>query len=421
MAIIDPKVDMLYSYRYKINKVYIIFPISSKYDDTIVELPAHRVNSFVKLDNFIENVYPVICLNLSIEESLYERIIEFKTTVKFQIDMRKFYINQDTAEESMYMRHINKTFSLILDDAVNTVNKSIRDAEFTDGDTNELQGISRNEDFFLFAADVIRANTSLINGVLRNATPADAVSTILSAGAIRKNLIMPSVANTTVYPYLVIPPLRITRALSFIESYYGLFRTGSIIYFGMDRNYIIPYCIRSRAVARNEPETVNIVVPQLGSALTDSIGSATKRSESNTPYVIADSQSFEPSEQDVTNQILYPIEIDVMDNEYGVLTTEKSSSAKNKTIIINPGENPFYKESYELRKRAVSTVITISVKNCDLSLFTPNKVYQFLFEDIKLMRRYKGKYHLVNIDIGYAKVSDVLEGGATMTFHRNVG
>lgn len=421
MGILDESVDMLRIYRYKVNNVYIIFPKDSHYDDYIVTLPSHRVSSLVVLDNYIENVYPIICIRISIEDSLYERIIEFKDSVKFQIDIRKYYTEQDTGEDSLCSAHMNVTYQLILDDAENTVNKTLRNSEFPEGDTDELMGIKRSEEFYLFNEEMIRSNTSLINGVLKNATVSDAIAAILRAANIKRNLIMPAVSNTQIYPYLVIPPLRITKALQFIESYYGMYRTGSIIYFGMDRNYIIPYCIRSRARAYNEPEMVNIIVPQTGSSITDILCSVVKKGEPNTPYVIADNTSFEPINEDVSNQILCPNDIDVIDNTYGTLTTETASKAKNKKVILQPGENIYYQEAFRLRKEALSMTIRISVKNCDLSIFTPNKVYQFLFEDTSLMRLYRGKYHLVNKETAYVKESDVFVGGASLTFHKNVG
>lgn len=413
MALVDAVNDRFCIYKYKVFKVYIIF------QDSIVDLDPYRVNSLVILDNYIENMYPIIQVNLSLEESLHNKIIENKSTVKFQIDMRKFYTTKHNGEESVPMAHMNRTFSLILDDTANTVNQDVREATFPEGDTNELQGISRNEDFFLFDSDIIRSNTALINAILKDSTPHAAISVILKAAGLSKNLIMPTTHNSTIYPYLVIPPLRIAKALGFVEAYYGLYRTGSIIYFGMDRNYLIPYCLRSRALVPGEPEIVNVIVPQAGSSITDTMCSVIKQSEPSTPYLVSDNAAFEPSDHNVSNQILYPNELDVIDNEHG--SRVAGAKDKNKKVKLNPCENPFYKDAYELRKQATSAVITLSVKNCDLAVFTPNKVYQLLFENTKLMRLYKGLYHLVKMDTAYVKESDEFEGGATLVFHKNIG
>ena len=420
MALLDPEVDDFRVYKYTVKSFNLIFPNSPEYENNVVELDSHRIQSFVVIDNYIENIYPIVDLTISIEDSLYDRIIEFKDDVRFHIDMRKKYTDMAEGRESLGYAHMNKTFSLILDDTVRNVNRSLRNAEFPEGDTDELMGIRRIEEFFLFAADMVVTNTTQINAILRNVTPAIAISKILHASGIRKNLIMPIAHNNALHSRLVIPPLRLTRAFSFIDAYYGLYRTGAITYFGITRNYIIPYCIRSRAVEYGEPEVINVVVPRIGSIMTDTMCSVIKFSEQGTQYVIADSNSFQPGNSDVSNSILYPNEIDVMNNEYGALSTENSSKEKNKKLVLNPGENPFYKEAYELRKLAVSMVISIFVKDCDLEVFTPNKVYQFLFEDTKLMKKYKGIYHLVSKTTAYTKEAECFMGGANLVFHKNV-
>lgn len=413
MALLDTVNDKFCLYRYKVNHVHIIF------SDQIVTLESHRVESLVVSDNYVLNMYPIIALRLSVEDSLHNKIIENKGEVKFQIDLRKFYTLKKNGEDSMSMAHMNRTFHLILDETANTVNSDVVKAEFPEGDTNELQGVTRIEEFYLFDSDIIRANTAIINAVLKEATPTAAISMILKAAGINKNLIMPVAHNITIYEQLVIPPLRIGKALGFIESYYGVYRSGSIIYFGMDRNYILPYCTRCGALESSEPEVVNIIVPQTGSSLTDSPCGVIRKSEPGTPYLVADNASFEPSDHNVTNTILYPNELEIMENETG----SKSASArdKNKKVKLNPTENPFYKDSYELRKAATSSVISLSVKNCDLSLFTPNKIYQILFEDTKLMKLYHGYYHLVKADMAYVKQTDEFEGGADLLFHKNIG
>lgn len=413
MALLDTVNDKFCLYRYKVNHVHIIFP------DQIVTLESHRVESLVIQDNYVDNMYPVISLRLSVEDSLHNKIIENKGEVKFQIDMRKFYTLKKNGEESIPMAHINRTFHLILDETANTVNSDVVKAEFPEGDTNELQGVTRIEEFYLFDSDIIRANTAIINAVLKEATPTAAISMILKASGLRKNLIMPVAHNITIYPELVIPPLRIGKALGFVESYYGVYRSGSIIYFGTDRNYFIPYCTRCAALAPSEQEIVNIIVPQTGSSLTDSPCGVSRASEPNTPYLVADNASFEPSDHNVTNTILYPNELEVMENETG--SKSSAASDKNKKVKLNPTENPFYKTSYDLRKLATSAVISLSVKNCDLSIFTPNKIYQILFEDTKLMKLYHGFYHLVKSDVAYVKQSDEFEGGADLMFHKNIG
>ena len=411
MAILSSKKDEFRIYRYHVKKLYLIF------DKDTMKMEPTRLNSFTVLENYLENLYPVIKIDLALEDSVYNKIIKNKSSIKIRIELVKYYMKGTSDKKSTKTVHMKQTFSLILDDALTASSENLHSKEYPHGDVNEMNAVTINMELFLFAGDLIRANTGIINDVLKNCTVTDALMYMMNKIGIRRNLLMPVSDNPTVYPELVIPPLKISKALGFLDSYYGVFRTGTIIYFGIDRNYILPYCKRAKVLAENEQEIVNIVIPKTGSSITDKLCSAKKKGAPSSIYVIGDASSFEPVNRDVSGKILNAETVDVVDNERGRINYTKGS---NKKVVIKPGESTFYKESYVARVNATATVITIAFKNCDLSVFTPNKIYQFLFEDSKLMKLYKGKYHLVNADISYIKEERDLTGGAICTFHKNV-
>lgn len=411
MAILNSKRDEFRIYRYKVKRLHLIFPKQTK------KLEPTRLNSLSIIENYLENLYPIIKIDLALEQSVYNKIIKHKSDVKVHIELVRYYMKGTDTKKSLKEVHIRKTFSLILDDAVNTVSESAHAKEYPEGDENAMNAVNMGMELFLFAGDLIKANTGIINAVLKNCTITDALMAIITKIGIKKNLIMPTSDNATIYPELVIPPLKLSHALSFLDSYYGIYRTGTIIYFGITRNYILPYCRRCKALASKEQEIVNIVVPKTGSNITDKLCTAVKKSSPKSIYIIADSESFDPKNKDVTGKILQAETVDVVDNERGRVNYTKEA---NKKVVIKPGESTFYKQAYTTRVNATSVVITVMLKDCDLSVLTPNKVYQFLFEDTKLTKLYKGKYHLVNVDISYIKEERDLTGGALCTFHKNV-
>lgn len=411
MAILNSKHDEFRTYRYKVKRLHLLFPKQT------VKLEPTRLNSLSIIENYLENLYPIIRIELALEQSIYNKIIKHKSDVKVHIELMRYYTKGTDTKKSLKETHITKTFSLILDDAVNTVSESAHAKEYPEGDENEMNAINMMMELFLFAGDLIKANTGIVNAVLKNCSIPDALMAIVTKIGIKKNLIMPVSDNATIYPELVIPPLKLSHALSFLDSYYGIYRTGTIIYFGINRSYILPYCRRCKALAPKEQEVVNIVVPKTGSNITDKLCSVVKKSSPKAIYIIADSESFDPKNKDVTGKILQAETVDVVDNERGRVNYTKET---NKKVVIKPGENTFYKQAYIARVNATATVITVTIKDCDLSVLTPNKIYQFLFEDTKLMKLYKGKYHLVNADISYINEKSYLTGGAVCTFHKNV-
>jgi hypothetical protein len=352
------------------------------------------------------------------EQSLYNKVIANKSTMKVQLDIRKFWLNDEKQSlKSAKEAYMNNTFELILDDAVNTLAQSSHNLEFPEGDTNEMNALTTTMELYLFPSTV-NDNTELINLIIKDTSISDAVGKVLKEAKITNNVVMAIPDNKNIISELVIPPLKLSKALGFIDSYYGIYTTGAIIYFGMERSYIIPYCKRIPGIlVGSEPDCVNIVVPKMGSEVTDKLCTVVKNGES-TPYIIADQNNFNPQNQDISAKVLYAADVEVVENQS---STVNKASTKNKKVIVLPSENSFYKTSYVARLNAVQTVLEVTVKDCDLSVFTPNKVYQFLFEDTAMMKQYQGKYHLVKCKIGLMKEEDNLRGGAVCTFHKNVG
>lgn len=410
MSIIDKKADDYLIYRYTVNELYILF------SDGAYKLENERLNSLSILDRYMENLYPITKIDLALEESVYNRIISEKDNLKIKLNVRKYYRKNSETEKSFESNYINGTFQLILDDSINTIDVNAHNLEYPEGDTGEMNSVQVTMELFLFKGDVIKANSKMVNAVLKETSVSAAIGYILTKSRV-SNLLMSRPDNQKIYEELKLPPLNIAKELAFVDSYYGLYNTGSIIYFGLDRSYIIPFCKPSDAYERNEIDTVCIIVPEIGSPITDNICSLKKYGDSSKAYFIADPESFDPKNLSTTGNVLHPEAINVVENETGEVTQSKE---KNKATEILPSENPFYKEIYEATVKSNDAAISISLKDGDFSLLTPNKKYQFIFESTKLSKIYKGYYYLCQCDIAFVKEGIDFTAGAQCLFRKSV-
>lgn len=409
MAIISKK-DDYYIYKYKVHELYLLFKGEN------YKMDKERLNDITVMDHYLDNVYPIIKIDLALEQSVYDQIIKEKDTLKVKINIRKYYRKNSDDKKSLESNYINDTFSLILDDMENSLDSGAHDLEYPEGDKGEMNAVTTNMELFLFKGDLIKSNTSLINRVFKNATVTGAIGYMLTkVGA--KKVLMTRPDNQEIYDELIIPPLKATQAFAFIDSYYGLYKTGSIIYFALDRAYIIPFCKPSNAYASKENETVCIIVPNIGSSITDNICTVKKHSDSTKDYVIADPDSFSPADRGVTDKVLNAQDVTTVDTDSGEIS---KASDKNKATEVLPSENPYYKEIYEATVKSNESVITISLKDCDFSVLTPNKKYQFIFEDTKLSKEYKGNYYLCQMDVSFLKEGKDFTGGAECVFRKSV-
>lgn len=409
MGIIDNKRDTYLFYKYRVHEIYLLFSSGS------YKLENERVNGLQITEDYVGNLYPIIKLTLALEPSIYYKLIQDKENVQVKLNLRKYYRENTEEKKSMFSNHINTTFKLILNDDDDFMGEKLHDLEYPEGDTEEMGSVTTEIDLYLFKADIIRANTENINFVIQNATVTTALTYMLTKiGA--KNVLLSSIDNRTNYDTIAIPPMKLAKAIAYLDSFYGFHRTGSIVYFGFDRSYIIRYCAQSNAFSQGEEETITIIIPQTGSQLTDNICSLRRSGEENHIYLISDGDSFESSNEDVTQRILSPEEIDVLNNDTGAM--ESRASSDNKLLSLRKTENPFYAEIYNHQLRSNEVVISCSFRDCLAEEITPNKRYKFIFEDTKLTHKYSGLFCLTSKDSIYVKDGEDLTVGVTCEFRK---
>ena len=79
---------------------------------------------------------------------------------------------------------------------------------------------------------------------------------------------------------MIIPPMKLSAALAYIDTFYGLYEKGSLIYFGVEAGYILKYDGPCTAYHYNENQTTSILVPKPSGELSDNPGVLLKQNQS---------------------------------------------------------------------------------------------------------------------------------------------
>jgi hypothetical protein len=198
----------------------------------------------------------------------------------------------------------------------------------------------------------------------------------------------------------LIPPQTVIKNFAFLDSYYGIFKTGSIIFFDVDYTYIIPYSGTCDVWYPGEIKETCIIVPT--SANTDHprvFGSLDKKDNKN--YIIADASTLSISNRSISNNYLNSNSAQVVDS-YANKDTTSTSTAKSKNgnftkIFEDKTENPFIAEMYSAQSNAKSDVISLRLQDYDISAISPNKAFNVIFEDNKYTAKYNGNYILAGV------------------------
>ena len=201
---------------------------------------------------------------------------------------------------------------------------------------------------------------------------------------------------------IIFPPLTIPDAIQWLDNYYGSYKNGSMIYFGMTRSYMIPFGGCTKVFKDNERKFVSIIVPKIGGKMTDNICQLSRYGDNSKYYIIADPQSFEPRDEMTTTSVTKEDEVVSVDPTTG---NSSGSSGSNPKYVTKKGYNPYIEHIYKAQLKSGKSVIQVFFKDINMGIITPNKIYQFLFEDTSLSSKYKGRYFLCSREINITKES----------------
>lgn len=415
--------DKIQKWRYCVNKVSIILS-----DQKVIDLPVERITQLEIEENYEEYYFPLIKISMALEHSIYYQILKDKLSCLIHLRIDRYYITEDTGSKSLYKRFINHTFSMIMDDATDDMSISIKEDENRTNYTtkikdvsNELSAVDNVVSFYLFKENISGTKEN-VNKILSNANVTDAIAYLATAGNLGK-VLLAQPENVKVYKELLIPNMSILKAFGFIDTYYGLYKSGSIIWFGLDHIYIGPYNNKGNAYVQGELPITNIVVPKgTNTEYINSLGTVKKENDNNSNYIVCDYKTINIQNESVSNDYINANSIETIDSyedETNVSTSSATSKNGNfKKIFKNKTENEFISEMYTAQTNAKSVVITARLQDFNISMVTPNKKYNMIFEDTNYTKKYNGNYMISGASHAFLKDGEDFSISSTIVLRK---
>jgi len=402
MAIFD-KGDKIQRWKYIVKFMKVTF--SNK---ETIDIPVERVKELIIEENYEEYYFPLVKLKVVLDLNMYYDIIRNKNNCKINLRIDRFYFEDEkNTDRSIIKKFINDTFELIMDESTDDMYQSLKEDEnksdFTTRkkDTStDLMDVTNELSFYLFKP-TISGTKKNVNKILTDCNVSDAVAYLATVANVN-NILMAQPDNTTRYKELLLPPLSILRSLEFIDLYYGLYKQGTMIYFGLDYTYILPYSGKCTVYHTGEITTTNIIIPKSTNITHKNIlGSLKKMTDRNKNYIIADYSTINIQNQSISNNYLNANNLQTVDS-YDDITTKQESKAVAKTegftkIMENKTMNSFYSSMYAAQSDGRSTVVSLRLQDFDITMITPNKEFNLIFEDPTYTKKYNGKYLIAGV------------------------
>jgi hypothetical protein len=276
-----------------------------------------------------------------------------------------------------------------------------------------------NSDIFLPEKDLLNTKMHL-NTIIEESDMATALTYCLTAGSFSKILMTP-IENTIMYKEILLPGLTLLGTLKYLDSQYGLYSRGSLIFFDLDAIYIIdrnPKCTAWRQgeyfqTVFNINSSVNPVYLSPGSY---------DNEHERRHYINVPLDAINMFNTSVTNDQIEGNHIYIVNSLSGKTTDIKSNAPQRGDgtykVLFNKYNNEYAAKAEAYRRNENGNIIQINLGDIDIEALTPNKEFLFTFEDLVFNRDHGGSYRIIKSTMVLAKQGEEFSMSVMATFKK---
>lgn len=357
--------------------------ISSPNLKSFYTVPAAAIGGIVIENGYEEFNFPFFTIDIELPAYVIRAIKKSPFENRLFLSLKAgFYDSVDgdgTMEPSATSTYIDDKFMMILEDQnISLYDSDVENFEEKEGYDYKNVNAGSNDimKFSLYKEDQVEASLKIINDIIVSGNAASIQTYILNKAGIRNVCASPPTINTR-YNQFILPPYNALEHLERLAIDYGIHKNGTLIYFGLDRTYIIEKDTKCTAYSTNEFKITYICYS------TDKLSSVfnagcCKSARDKVNYVI-----LQPDGADFGSAI--------KNNEWSIGSNVNIISSDTKTIHYGDRNNgKFYiGGNIDAVKRQIdscNSTPSFAFRNCDLMMFTPNKQFIVSIDDQKYKR-----------------------------------
>ena len=398
MSLINEEKDLVYLCRYQIASLVFML------QDEKIEMDPSNVISIEKVDDYEFNIRSILKVSLRLDTRKKLWLLKNKRDIicKFELDKigmdresEEFNTGNDNAWNLEFCIYFNDDNEAI---DTNTFESSLiknEDDDFASNNINDENYFeSQNTlDVYLFTPKLLNASKKIYNEVYTTGTMQQFVGRLLTATGHPK-VLMSRIENSEVYSELLIPAYPAYKALIYLDQYYGLYKTGAIIYYDIDLLYVLNS--NGKLTAKQENEWVETTF--LISAMDNSTpgNGMVRKPEEKVYYINIPETNISPQKPSIAKNESLGSEAKIVisdDTTIDIAEANQSYMDQRNEFIryIRKDDNKYTTSILKARMEENECMIYINGDNFDINAFTPNKLYQLVFEETSKQELY-GKY-----------------------------
>ena len=388
---------------------YVPYSLVFAKDKESMQMDPSNILSIEKLDDYEFNLRSILKISLRVDVRKKLWLLKNKRDIvcKFELDM----LGQDSDAENYITGNesvINGEFSIYFNDQDEAIDTSTLEQSLAKNEGNDYAASNTNTesyfesqntlDVYLMNKRLLNASTKTCNRIYSNGTMQQFVGDILTSSK-HKNVLMSPFENSKQYSELLLPALPAFKSLIYLDEYYGFYKTGPLIYYDVDKLYILNTNGKLTAKCKNEyPETTFLI--RETSQATPGNGMIRKQNES-VYYINIPETNVSPQQTSVAKNAELGSEAKIVVSDDVTINIEDADQSymdqRNEYIkYIKKDDNQYAANIIKARMEENDCIMYITGNNFDIRAFTPNKVFQLVFDEASKQKKYgKKKYRLV--------------------------
>jgi len=396
-----------YNYKYSIDKV----TLSGGNLNEPYEVNTKLITGFRIEKDYEDNILPYFEITVTISNAISRILLKNISNIKANIIMKcaKFdstIMDMNSNDTPRYTGFINGVFKVFLDETTPTL------SENTIKGYEEQQGLSNINDMdnqnmtmlrlVLYREDYYKGIRKVVNAVLRNTNIPTAVAYILNESNMG-NILFTQPDNKTVPDELILLPITTLEQLEYLAGQFAMHKNGTLLFFDLDRGYIIDKQAACTAYETNEYTKTYLMSFNSSDASTNFVKTGNTKfdkEKSNICLISKDSivsnTKSEFLSETVGSSFIY------VDTETGKQTNIGSGNISGLVYTKQNSTNTY--TALERKIKEAKKIVNVYIENADITFFTPNK--EFIISTDEYASNINGSYRITKCITSFVKDGD---------------
>lgn len=399
----DLKNINLYNYKYKIEKFLINAPtLSEPY-----EVKDSFIGNFEIEKNFDTHILPYFEFTINIPNGVMRSLLKANNNVNVNLIIKYVkYGNEKYRIENnspRYTGFLNGVFKMFIDDQDPSLNEQHEKEYEKFIGLNETTMDPQNSTMMkvvLYNEIYLNGTKAIVNDIVSNASLLDVITYVLGKSKMKNILISPP-NNNKIPSQFIIEPMTVMEQLHYLSGEYALHKNGTLIFFDIDRGYIIDKSPKCTAYQLNEYKKTYLISMNKGNNSTNSAKTGCARFDKEKCNIcIVSSKSIQSTSNYDFNKQIHGNNLIYIDSSTGNTSVINTDGGNIDGIVYSKkGENGASALQNKLKESKKN--VSIILENTDLNFFTPNK--EFIISTDVVSSNINGSYRISKLNALFKK------------------